>query len=61
MTGIYLYKQGQYREAQSLYENALAINTNVFGSEHAYTAGVLHNLALLVNVKGIVSQPLMEN
>lgn len=47
MTGINLYKQGLYREAQSLSENALAIYTNVFGSEHPYIAGVLHNLALL--------------
>ena len=51
MIGIYLYKQGQYREAQSLSENALAIYTNVFRSEHPYIAGVLHNLALLTQIQ----------
>jgi tetratricopeptide (TPR) repeat protein/DNA-binding XRE family transcriptional regulator len=50
-TGIYLYRQGQYRQAQSFYDYALAIYTNVFGSEHPYTAGVLHNLAMLAQIQ----------
>jgi len=45
--GWYLFTQAQYGQAESLYQQALAINEKVRGADHLDTAGTLHLLAVL--------------
>jgi tetratricopeptide (TPR) repeat protein len=51
-----------YKQAQRLFERALAIRERVFGSDHSETARSLSNLASLLYAQGdfAVAQPLFE-
>ena len=61
-TAYYLYKQGFYKEAKPLLEQALAIRQRVLGQEHPDTATSLNNLAYLYKSQGHYEQaePLYE-
>jgi tetratricopeptide (TPR) repeat protein len=48
----YLHGRGQYREAQELFERALALAEVAFGSEHDVTSTRLNNLALVLHDQG---------
>jgi len=50
--GWYLFTQAQYGQAESLYQQALAINEKVRGADHLDTAGTLHLLAVLYQDQG---------
>ncbi|GHO76463.1 tetratricopeptide repeat protein [Ktedonobacter sp. SOSP1-85] len=48
----YLSEKGQYSEAESLYDRALAIDERVLGTEHPQVATCLNNLASLYHQQG---------
>lgn len=52
LTGHYLYERARYREAEPLYERALAICEQALGPVHSNTASSLHNLAILYGAQG---------
>jgi len=60
--GYYLGERGRYREAEPLYERALAIREQELGASHPETASSLNNLAALYTKQGKYGQaePLYE-
>jgi len=50
--GVYYYYQGNYGEAESLWERALAIKKKALGPDHPDVAKSLHNLAILYRGQG---------
>ena len=44
---VKLRKEAKYAEAAALYEKALRLAPSVYGENHANTANVLNNLAIL--------------
>ncbi|MFL5652760.1 MAG: tetratricopeptide repeat protein, partial [Ktedonobacteraceae bacterium] len=60
--GYYLYARGRYREAEPLYERALAIYEQHLGWRHHRTAGSLNHLAALYQYQGKYeeAEPLLQ-
>jgi tetratricopeptide (TPR) repeat protein len=54
--GYYFYQRGQYREAEPLWNSALAMCELVLGPEHPDTLGSLNNLAILYRQQGKYEQ-----
>ena len=50
--GFYLHDQGRYKEAEPLYQEALALRKRLFRYEHPDVATSLNNLALLYRAQG---------
>jgi len=48
LAGLY-YTQGQYAQAEPLYQGALAIREKALGPEHPQVAAVLENYAALLH------------
>ncbi len=51
-TGVYCHYRGQYKEAEPLYKQALAIDEKSFGPDHLEIATDLNNLAELYRQQG---------
>jgi len=51
-TGYYLHIHAQYSEAESLYEQGLALRVQVLGHEHPETATSLNDMARLCRMQG---------
>ncbi len=62
MTGSYLYRQGQYVEAERLYKKALKINREMLGEHHPDYAASLNDLAMVYADMGrhAEAEPLYE-
>jgi len=54
--GYYLWQRGEYEQAESLYQRALAICEKVLPSDHPFTAATLNNFALLYQAQGKYKQ-----
>ncbi|MDQ2887901.1 MAG: tetratricopeptide repeat protein, partial [Chloroflexota bacterium] len=54
--GYYLKQRGRYREVEPLYQQGLAIDTEVYGPEHPEVATDLNNLAALYRAQGKYEQ-----
>ncbi len=54
--GYFLYFHGFYPQSQSLYQQALTIREQVFGSEHPTVAEILNHLAVLARLEGDYAQ-----
>lgn len=57
-TAYYLYSRAEYTQAKPLYEQALAMNENLYGKEHPSIATSLNNLAELYRAQGAYEQAL---
>ena len=51
-SGVYCYFRGQYKEAESLYKQAVAIFEKALGPDHPEVAQILNNLAELYRNQG---------
>jgi tetratricopeptide (TPR) repeat protein len=60
--GYYLKERGRYREAEPLYQRALAIREQQLGAQHPDTATSLNNLAALYHAQGKdeLAEPLLR-
>lgn len=60
--GHYLDRRARYREAETLYQQALAIREKTLGARHPTTAITLNNLALLYRTQGkyVETEPLLK-
>ena len=54
--GKYFYQRGQFKEAESFLESALAICEQVLGTEHPGTLSAVNNLAVLYDHQGKYEQ-----
>ncbi|NEZ59842.1 CHAT domain-containing protein [Leptolyngbyaceae cyanobacterium CCMR0081] len=56
LTGSYLHQQGQYNEAEPLYEHALLLYRRLLNNKHPNVARSLSNMALLYESQGRYSE-----